>query len=324
MKKTEISIIVPVYNTERNINHCIDSILAQTFTDFELLIIDDGSTDKSGNICYEYYEKDTRIRIFHQRNKGVSCARNLGIENASGEYVIFVDSDDWLEIDALNILMNKKKADLVFYGSTFHYSSNNQVLYSPKPCIYNGSQEIQEGIIDLINNSKYPDYLGFTWNKLFKLKLLQEYNIRFVKKLSCREDEVFTFSYAYHCKNIITLPDIIYNYRVSDTGLTRMENTKKEFYLLSNAYMSCWEFYSNKIIKEYLVTSTIKYSLFAIKRTRDIKKRNRMIKELWTFCNCNNFSGLALKIKPIYLYLLKFHSADFMKKYMFIKLLFKL
>lgn len=105
---TTISVIVPVYNVEKYLPHCIDSILAQTFTDFEVLLIDDGSTDNSGKICDEYAVKDSRIRVFHKKNGGVSSARNLGLEEAKGDYVIFLDSDDYYtDKNCLNILYNE-------------------------------------------------------------------------------------------------------------------------------------------------------------------------------------------------------------------------
>lgn len=93
----KISVIVPVYNTEKYLHRCIDSILAQTFTDFELLLIDDGSKDNSGTICDEYAAKDSRVRVFHKENGGVSSARNLGLDNAKGEWISFVDSDDYTD-----------------------------------------------------------------------------------------------------------------------------------------------------------------------------------------------------------------------------------
>lgn len=99
-----ISIIVPVYNSEKYLHRCIDSILAQTFTDFELLLIDDGSTDSSGKICDKYLQKDSRVRIFHKKNGGAYSARNLGVDNAKGKWILFCDSDDCLEKDALEIL----------------------------------------------------------------------------------------------------------------------------------------------------------------------------------------------------------------------------
>ena len=112
----KVSVIVPVYNTEKYLNKCIDSILAQTFTDFELLLIDDGSTDNSGFICDEYAEKDKRVKVFHKENGGVSRARNLGIDNAQGEYLSFIDSDDYIRPEMYSELVaiaDKFNVDLV-------------------------------------------------------------------------------------------------------------------------------------------------------------------------------------------------------------------
>lgn len=97
MNNPKISVIVPVYNVEKYLRRCIDSILAQTFSDFELLLIDDGSKDRSGDICDEYALKDQRIKVFHNSNQGASAARNFGLSKAKGEYVSFIDSDDWME-----------------------------------------------------------------------------------------------------------------------------------------------------------------------------------------------------------------------------------
>ena len=102
----KISVIVPVYNTEQYLHRCIDSILAQTYTDFELLLIDDGSKDNSGKICNEYAAKDSRVRVFHKENGGVSSARNIGLDNAKGGWISFVDSDDWISTEYLENLFN--------------------------------------------------------------------------------------------------------------------------------------------------------------------------------------------------------------------------
>ena len=102
METPQISIVVPVYNVEKYLERCIDSILAQTFTDFELLLINDGSKDSSGLICDKYTEKDSRIRVFHKENEGVSRARNLGISNARGRWLCFIDSDDWVDKEYLH------------------------------------------------------------------------------------------------------------------------------------------------------------------------------------------------------------------------------
>ena len=109
----QISVIVPVYNAEKYLHRCIDSILAQTFSDFELLLIDDGSKDNSGRICDEYAAKDSRIRVFHKKNGGVSSARNMGLDNAKGDWITFVDSDDWVKQDYLYSMISQPDADLI-------------------------------------------------------------------------------------------------------------------------------------------------------------------------------------------------------------------
>ena len=112
-----ISIIVPVYNTEKYLDRCIQSILSQTYTDFELLLINDGSTDSSGAICDKYAEQDSRVRVFHKENGGVSSARNVGLDNAKGEWVTFCDSDDWVENCWLDTFVeNSENTDLVVQG----------------------------------------------------------------------------------------------------------------------------------------------------------------------------------------------------------------
>ena len=112
----KISVIVPVYNVEKYLSRCIDSILAQTFTDFELLLIDDGSKDKSGEICDEYANKDNHVKVFHKENGGVSSARNLGLDNAQGEWITFVDSDDFVNSDWLSYYAKSFDVDLIVQG----------------------------------------------------------------------------------------------------------------------------------------------------------------------------------------------------------------
>lgn len=114
----KISVIVPIYNAEKYLHRCIDSILNQTFTDFEVLLINDGSTDSSGSICDEYAKKDSRVRVFHKENGGVSLARNIGIDKALGLWTLFVDSDDWLDLGTFSLIVNENQtanADLYHY-----------------------------------------------------------------------------------------------------------------------------------------------------------------------------------------------------------------
>ena len=136
MANPKISVIVPVYNTEKYLHRCIDSILSQTFTDFELLLINDGSKDGSGAICDEYAAKDNRVRVFHKENCGVSSARNLGLDNVQGEWVLFVDSDDWMELTMLAKMYHaaiENNADCVYCDFNFVKQSGVERYYAPIP-----------------------------------------------------------------------------------------------------------------------------------------------------------------------------------------------
>ena len=156
-----ISIIVPVYNTEEYLDKCILSIMAQTYADFELLLIDDGSTDSSGSICDKYAAQDSRVRVFHKENGGVSRARNLGIDNSKGDYLLFLDSDDWLASDTFEILhrtLEREDADCVIFG--FYQTSGN--IWAPE------ENRIYATIEDLKKNFAYPAsvFLIMPWKSI--------------------------------------------------------------------------------------------------------------------------------------------------------------
>ena len=127
MNTPKISVIVPVYNVEQYLPRCIDSILDQTFTDFELLLIDDGSKDKSGEICDNYAKKDSRIRVFHKENGGVSSARNLGLYNAKGKYIAFIDADDWVENEYLRIMYKHGEEECADIISSDFFLDNTEI-----------------------------------------------------------------------------------------------------------------------------------------------------------------------------------------------------
>lgn len=155
-----ISIIVPVYNVELYIHQCIDSIVNQTYQDIEILLIDDGSTDKCRNICDEYARIDHRIRVFHTENKGLSAARNLGLREARGEYIGFVDSDDWIEPNMYEVLLQqleKNGAEISVCELFVEYKTRHQAGSNIQNAVYRGQEIIQA----LISNSFY----NLAWNK---------------------------------------------------------------------------------------------------------------------------------------------------------------
>ena len=143
----KVSVIVPVYNTEKYLPRCIESILAQTFTDFELILVNDGSTDKSGKICDEYAKKDSRIVVIHKENGGVSSARNKGIEISQGELISFIDADDWITPLYLSDLITditSSFTDIVLHGRINVLSSNEKIIIKPNNYTYSITNDCSE------------------------------------------------------------------------------------------------------------------------------------------------------------------------------------
>ena len=169
----KISVIVPVYKAEAYLHRCVDSILAQTFKDWELLLIDDGSPDKSGDICDEYVKKDTRIRVIHKENGGVSSARQRGLDESIGEYTIHADPDDWVEptmLDELYYKAKEEKADLVICDFFCEYKTGSVIC----------RQKVDSCHADAILKQMFAQQLhGSCWNKLIRRECYIKYNISF-------------------------------------------------------------------------------------------------------------------------------------------------
>lgn len=213
----KISVIVPVYKAEKYIHRCIDSLLVQTFKNFELLLIDDGSPDNSGKICDEYARIDSRVRVFHKGNGGVSSARQYGLEHAVGDYVIHADPDDWVESEMLQELYNKaisENADMVicdYYVNTNGKSKRHSQLIKLKD-----SNVVLSGILD---GSIY----GSCWNKLIRRSFIRNNNIHFHKDINVCEDRQFIIETLLQKPKIEYISKAFYHYctDVNDNSLVR-------------------------------------------------------------------------------------------------------
>lgn len=187
-----ISVIVPVYKAERYLHRCVDSILAQSYTDFELLLINDGSPDNCGAICDEYAQKDSRVRVFHKENGGVSSARNMGLENAKGEYVTFCDSDDYVGEDWLDSYRDvmHENVDLAIQG---YYIIDKDKIIKKKlsQSIGYAVDEKRRLIATLMTQGVY----GYLWVKLFRRQIIEDNHISFDTNSTFREDEQFFSKY---------------------------------------------------------------------------------------------------------------------------------
>lgn len=200
MNEIKVSVIVPIYNTEKFLRKCIESIVNQTLQEIEIILINDGSTDNSHNICLEYAEKyPEKIRYINNKNIGCSATRNLGIELAQGEYIAFVDSDDYIEKEMYEEMYTKtlkEKSDIVICG--FNY------IFSDKKTLF-----IPENKYEYLDIRNKPSYV---WNKLFKKSLLKNNQIEFPLNTHYCEDLVFSFKNLVLTKNISIVQRPLYNY----------------------------------------------------------------------------------------------------------------
>ena len=180
-----VSVIIPVYNSEIYLEKCITSLLKQTYKNFELILIDDGSTDSSYEICKKY-SLDSRIHIYRKENGGVSSARNMGLNCAKGKYIFFVDSDDWVDEDYIELLKIEDDEDLVQGGCKDFQNFPSLMSYE-----------------EIFNNfAKYwfNSIVQFVWGNCYKKNIIEEYNIRFDEKITLGEDAYFNLEYLKHIK----------------------------------------------------------------------------------------------------------------------------
>lgn len=211
-----ISIIIPVFNAEKYLSECIESILKQTYKEFEVILIDDGSTDQSLNILKKYQKKDYRIRIIHQENKGVGVARNNGIDNAKGEFIIFVDADDVLPENSLyDRLSAVKNADMAICGyGYFSESGKRDTLAECEDTVWNKIQALNNIAVDGTFG-----YQGYLWNKIYVKNIIDRHKIRFAENIAYNEDKLFNIEYVMSCKDIKISHSIVYYYRTDANGV---------------------------------------------------------------------------------------------------------
>ena len=205
----KVSIIIPVYKAEKYLKTCVDSVLSQTYKDLEVILIDDASPDKCGEICEEYAKKDERVKVIHKENEGVSKARNAGLEIATGDYVQFVDSDDYLDVTMTEKLvkaMENDKSDMVlsgFYEKNMNFERVSKA--EEEPGVYS-----KEQILKNIMNNPYSFHYGVLWNKLFKRELLD--SVRFSSDMDFGEDFIFNLYYLKYVKNVSVIDEPLYYY----------------------------------------------------------------------------------------------------------------
>lgn len=283
----KISIIVPVFNAAPYLRECIDSLVGQTWKDIEVILINDGSTDESGVIC-ESYLADPRVIYHHQQNAGVSAARNAGLDLATGDYICFVDSDDWLELDALELLQNEK-TDIVIYN------------------FYHGDRKHQEPISDGIysRDALYPNMISYIdengnvsyvfhniWMRLFRRELIENHKIRFSRQYHNGEDLLFTFAATMKASTIsVRCSEYLYHYRPVENSQTT-SYIKNYWPLRKKIIDEIFEMIESDDLKKQMPLRIFSWAVSGIENELRYKQgKKEEIREIVLDPICNLFKG---------------------------------
>jgi glycosyltransferase involved in cell wall biosynthesis len=248
--KPKVSVIIPVYNVEKYLDHCINSILKNSYRNIEVIAVDDGSTDESGKVLKDYAQKDIRMKVIHKSNGGVSSARNAGLDAVEGSYIMFIDADDWMEetaIERLVKLASETDAEIILFNMIYRNIEKQTSKYDAK--IFNSNflitdeEEKQQCI--------YKEFLkGNRLNQVcrcfFKAGLIIENKLKFDEHLSIGEDLVFLFGASTAAKNILSINDYLYNYRFNSLSSTNVYkasrfNNVKKINSIFQRYLKLWQ-----------------------------------------------------------------------------------
>ncbi len=219
---SEFSIVIPVYNVAQYLRECLDSVLEQSLTDWEAICVDDGSTDGSGAILDEYAARDVRFMVVHQANAGVSAARNAGMALARGEWLVFVDADDWVDKAYLQDFSERSdKADVTFFPVAIESADGTPDAVSLAATGILRERPQMEEVIHSLALGQLHDAFGWTWNKIWRRSVLGESSIRFPQDVDYLEDELFAVDGCRLVKSLQVCDKAYYHYRQTAEGLTR-------------------------------------------------------------------------------------------------------
>lgn len=272
-----ISIIVPVYNSEKTLHRCIDSVINQSMKDWELLLIDDGSKDTSGEICDEYAAKDYRIKVFHKENGGVSSARNLGLDNSIGKWVTFIDSDDWIVNSALDIDCAKFNEDLLLF-SYYSVSSGVEKLKTIDEYVLSDKEELDSFI------SKFLIYsiLKAPWSKLFKRVKIG--SIRFDENVRLGEDVLFMFDFLGGVESCRVFNNIFYVYNEGENSLSSKYRLSIEeaIYAMEKQFQSYDKLtFTNEQVEKYIFLDYKSYCYNDICKRPNLWFKNESVRKFY-------------------------------------------
>ena len=307
----KVSVIVPVYGVEKYLDRCVQSIVDQTYTNWELLLIDDGSPDRSGEMCDEWKKKDERIRVLHKKNGGVSSARNLGLDNAKGEWVMFVDADDWIEKKCLKVCVDtvlEEKLDVVQFNF-------KQVNDDGKIFVRNDKVTTKMGGNAFIKNGIYN---VATWAALISKRIIDAHNLRFPINVKLAEDQIFMMECLCEATRVRILGCDYYNYfnnnfgSVFNTNSNDIVNSIHALLKFRDEHR-IWENHISRLLYDYFIMLLLDKD-FSVKSFMKIYKESLpLIKTNITNKNAAIFISIS-KISPwlaCYILRLRFQITNF-------------
>ncbi|MGN1275553.1 MAG: glycosyltransferase family 2 protein [Floccifex sp.] len=322
MQEQLVSIIVPVYNSQKTIKRCLTSILGQTYKNLEIIVVDDGSTDNSLQIINQY-KSDSRIHLISKKNGGVSSARNTGLSIAKGHFVQFVDSDDYLSpnmTERLMSLMDVNNCDLVICG--YKYINKSKVLHLSKQ-LYDGADAIENAFLGLWETT----YINIPWNKLYRKELCE--GLSFPLEVTLGEDLIFNIQYLKRCQRLFVSDELLYNYYWAGEGkLTTKfyEGTIDDIKAMSQAiaeYLGDKKFQDNTDRINFVLRRSYRHSVqtLAFFKEKSLKEKNRLLKS-WQeddfvkaiFASCNDRNDLKLFKKSIINLYFYFQKVDYIRR----------
>ena len=278
----KVSIIVPIYNVEKYIRQCIDSILNQSMKDWELILVDDGSEDSSGNIADEYAAVDSRISVIHKPNGGLASARNAGLDVAQGDYICFIDSDDWVDKNYLEILYDaciENGSEIAVCG--YHKCYGNEREQIPV------TDKKRERVVgsDVIGRiyTKYYVPTVVAWNKLYAAKMFEK--LRYTEGIIHEDEAICAFLY-YDAEDVVLLEECLYNYRTDNNGSIMGTKYSLKHLDMLKALEMRMNFFKEKDLRQYYEKDSFKYlykillNINDIKQADNIDNAHRVIKEL--------------------------------------------
>lgn len=270
-----VSVVVPVYNQEKKIKRCVDSLLMQTYKTVEIILVDDGSTDNSFTLCKVYQNEDNRVHVIHQRNQGVSVARNTGLEYAAGEFVMFVDSDDYVSktyVQKMVETITEKNCDCVFCGIERFFSDGTHNSFSMEQVEWNvrNASEVFEKVFE-------AKLLNAPVNKIYRKNQIKSF---FCKELSIGEDLLFNLDYVQNSQMIVIIPDILYFYDAASEGslfktirANELECQQKMYFDTLECFKTLYGSFSSIILASYLRTILYRILLFRFQTDGKISKK---------------------------------------------------